>query len=36
MRGCAYLGGDGFYLFAKANLSGQLFFALLALAAAWM
>jgi hypothetical protein len=33
VRGCAYLGGDGFYLFAKANLSGQLFFAL---ATAWM
>ncbi len=23
MRGCAYAGGNGFYLFAKANLSGQ-------------
>ena len=24
MRGCAYAGGNGFYLFAKANLSGQV------------
>ncbi len=26
MRGCAYTGGNGFYLFAKANLSGHLLF----------
>jgi hypothetical protein len=26
MRGCAYTSGNGFYLFAKANLSGHLLF----------